>query len=234
MAQRPETSLGFMSLKIVYHRRNRSADQLGWPGSNPFAAPSVAAIGGSFDPGRVTGNASANGGGGGAAIGGSVSLLLRQVVFEISGSFSGVLASTVFAPVGAYENYDAAGQIKRTLEQNGWVITNVVETGSSVLWAGRTFRITAQVHSDVTDTQVTNGAKNTLAGIISVSSVKLVASTPAEYITGTTGGGGSNSNAIKTSAGILGNFDLSTLAIGGLSGGVVVALGVVAIFALRR
>lgn len=142
--------------------------------------------------GAVLGGASAGAGGslgsgGQTGVGGSAGgdhVLGREVVLQIKGD-----------PADGFF-YSETEWIKNVLEARGWAI-NGVDQISSTLLGDKTFRVTAAVGNQYSDSQIITNARNHLiAKGMTISAVDIVQASPASYVQGVNAGsGGDGSNA---------------------------------------
>lgn len=199
----------------------------------------------SVDPGTlgdiIGGSAAGSIGGVGAAAGGILGatpigvgnsaggdhVLGREVVIEIKGQ----ILSPLFWPSMFFVNEPE--WIKNVLEARGWKINRSVEISSGLAGVGqRTWRVTASVGNQYSDSQIVNNARNHLMERkMSVASVNIVRASPASYVQGvnaSSGGDGSN-------VGLNVNSMIAGAAVGlGVSSTVLLAGGAVVLVLLLR
>jgi hypothetical protein len=124
---------------------------------------------------------------GGGIVGGSAGgdhVLGREVILQIKGD----PADGLF--------YSETEWIKNVLEARGWSISGVDQI-SSMVFGDKTFRVTAAVGDQYSDSQVITNARNHLvAKGMTISAVDIVQASPASYVRGVNvGSGGDGSNA---------------------------------------
>lgn len=169
--------------------------QLGGSGSNSGSAGLGGSYSGGSGGGYIGGSYGSSGGSNngsgvlvGAGLGGSFSA--RDVVVEaVIDPSTGILQ---YLPVVggidvAYQNYNVQNEIATALQQRGWSVLAVTDTGFS-FGSGRKFQIKVGVGSDYSDTQIVNGMRSDLASVGTVGSVSIVSQSSAKYVNPDVGG----------------------------------------------